>query len=413
MFRASCGLVMSLVLASSLSANNWERFRGPNGTGVAADKTIPVEFGPKQNVLWKVAIPGKGHSSPIIWGEKLFTQTAPTPGERSLLCLNVKDGSKVWETKLPGVAAKIHKLNSLASATPACDGEMVYAAFWDGSDVTLYAFDIKDGAKKWEKNLGKFTSQHGAGVSPVIFQDKVFYPFDMDGGSTLYAFDKKSGKLAWKSPRDAYRACYSIPTILERSNGKAELLVTSTTAITSYDPHTGSRNWDWKWTFTSKMPLRTIASTVEADGMIYAASGDGGGDRHAVALKLPTVQSAAPVEVWDNKKQMPYVPSVLTRDGYIYFVNDSGFAGCFEAKTGKEIWFERLGSKFYASPIMIDGKMYAASEDGNVFVIACEPKYELLARNRFEELIHATPAVADERLFIRTGSTLFCIGTKK
>jgi outer membrane protein assembly factor BamB len=408
----SFAFVALLSCISLAHAANWERFRGPNGTGIAQDKNIPVAISPKENVLWQVAIPGKGHSSPIVWGDKLFLQTAPSEEKRSLLCLSVKDGSKIWEAEVPGVKAHIHKLNSLASATPATDGESVFAAFWDGTDVTLYAYDMK-GQKRWHKKLGQFTSQHGAGASPVLYKDKVFYAFDMDGAATMFAFNKKTGDIVWKEPRDAFRACYSIPMILERPGKEPELLVTSTTAITSYDPETGSRNWNWKWTFTSKMPLRTIASSIETDGMLIASSGDGGGDRQAVGIKLPTVSGAAPTQVWDNKKDLPYVPCVLSKDGNLYFVNDAGFAGCIEAKTGNRLWFERLpDAKFFASPVMIDGKMYACSESGDVFVINCSPKFELLARNRLDELIRATPAVADDRLFIRTGSKLYCFGQK-
>lgn len=405
--------VLTLSLAAIASAGvlgaNWDRFRGPEGRGVANDKNIPVQFGEGKNLLWKVKMPGLGNSSPIIWNGQIFLQTSSPDGkERLLLCLDAKTGKTVWEKKYPGQFAKTHAKNSLASATPATDGEMVYAPIWDGKDVILHAHTLK-GEPVWHRNLGEFKSQHGAGASPVLYKDKLFFAFDMDGKAVLYTLDKKTGKILWETPRDAYRACYSAPQILEKPGKEPELIITSTTAITSYNPDSGSQNWSWNWTFQSKMPLRTIATSIEIDGMLFACSGDGGGDRQMVALNLPTADGAKPVQAWENRKEFPYVPCVLNQGKNIYFVNDKGFAGCFEAKTGKRLWFERQPeANFTASPVMIDGKMYACSEEGDCYVFDATPTYNLLARNKIGEMIRATPAVADGRLFIRGANHLYC-----
>jgi outer membrane protein assembly factor BamB len=243
----------------------------------------------------------------------------------------------------------------------------------------------------------------------------------MDGKAHLYVLDKKTGKPVWTAPREANRACYSAPTILENGANGTELLVTSTTAITSYNPDTGSRNWNWNWAWPPKLKpmkdekpgLRTIATSMEEGGMLVASSGDGAGDRFTVGVKLPSAPGAQPTEMWNNRKEFPYVPCLLSRNDHVYFVNDYGFAGCFDVKKGTKVWYERLpGATFTASPIMIDGKIYAASEEGDVFVIAAEPKFELLATNRLGERIRATPAVADGRLFVRGQNTLYCFGKK-
>jgi outer membrane protein assembly factor BamB len=414
--RTPLALTLLLFCTVTVSADNWPRFRGPNGTGVANDKDVPVTWDQRSGVLWKVPIPGVGHSSPVVWGERLFAQSAPPSGKgRMLLCLSARDGSQLWSRSVAGEKAnhKIHPKSSLASSTPATDGERVYIAFWDGREIVLASYDL-DGKPGWSRRLGAFKSQHGAGASPIVYQDKVYFANDQDEASTFYAFDARTGKTVWQKERPAYRACYSAPFLLERAGHRPELLVVSTMAITSYEPHSGRENWNYKWKFSAKMPLRTTGSAIYHDGMLFCCSGDGGGDRHMIALNLEGVGPRTKVSLaWENKKDFPYVPTLLARDGYLYFVNDKGMAGCYHAKTGKRVWFERLDDgNFTSSPVLIDGKMYIGSEEGNVYVIAAEPAFRLLAKNPVGELVRATPAVADNRLFVRGQRHLFCIGKK-
>jgi outer membrane protein assembly factor BamB len=401
---------LALTGAGVAAGANWPRFRGPNGTGVAADKDIPVTWDEQHGILWKIALPGPGNSSPIVWGKRLFTEAASKDGQqRMLLCVDVSDGKVLWSRTAPGRRAKTHPKNTLASATPASDGERVYAAFWDGKDVALVAYDF-DGNLVWRRDLGKFVSQHGAGASPVVYRDKVFFANDQDGTAVLLALDAATGKTVWQAPREAHRACYSSPFVLERPGAAPELVVASTGGITAYDPDTGHANWHWKWVFDG-MPLRTTGSPIAAHGMIFACSGDGGGPRHMVAVRLEgTGPATRPVLAWENKKAFPYVPTLLARGEHLYFVNDKGIAGCYVAKTGEPVWSERLGGSLVSSPVLIDGKIYAATEDGDVYVLAAEPTYRLLAKNTLGERVVATPAVADNRLFIRGQSHLFCIG---
>jgi outer membrane protein assembly factor BamB len=404
--------VLAALTACAALADNWPRFRGPNGTGVAQDKGIPVRWDSQSGILWKVPLPGEGNSCPIVWGERLFVQTATADGkERALMCLSVRDGKVLWSRSVPGTRAKINPLNSLASATPASDGERVYASFWDGQDIILVAYDFA-GKQVWSRNLGSFTSQHGAGASPVVYGGKVFLANDQDGTSTLVALNAGDGSVAWEGSRPAYRACYSAPFLRQEAGVRPELVVVSTMEITGYDPETGGKNWSWQWKFSAKMPLRTTASPVLNKDMLIACSGDGGGDRHMVALHLNGQgKGTRPRLVWENKKDFPYVPTLLSRGELLYFVNDRGMAGCYEARTGKRVWFERLpGATFLSSPVLIDSKIYAGSEEGDVFVLAAEPTFRLLARNSLGERVRATPAVADNRLFIRGQHHLFCIG---
>jgi outer membrane protein assembly factor BamB len=297
---------------------------------------------------------------------------------------------------------------------------------WNGKDVILTAYSFK-GEKLWERNLGEFVSQHGPGASPILYKDLVIYANDKDAfrdannktgpvanPSKLYAFNKKTGDIVWETPRDAVRACYTVPFILEHPGKTPELIVTSTSAITSYEPETGKPNWNFTWPFVND-PLRTIAATLHTKGLLLACSGDGSGERLTVAVAMNGEgKEARPAKLWDNRKEFPYVTSPVVYGDYTYFINDAGRAGCFHVKTGQKQWLESIpGAKFSASPIVIDGKVYAASEQGDVFVFAADPKgFHLLARNALGEGISATPAVANGCLFIRTESFVYCIGKK-
>jgi outer membrane protein assembly factor BamB len=400
-----------MALAATVAADNWPRFRGPNGTGISADKDIPVKW-TAEDVLWKTPLPGFGHSSPIVWGDRIFLQSSTGDAkERMLLCLDTATGKVLWSKSAPATKGKTHPRSSQASGTPATDGELVYTAFWDGNNLALFAYDFK-GDLKWSKDLGEFVSQHGAGHSPIVWKDRVFLANDQDGSSVLLAFDAKTGKELWKTPRKAFRACYSTPLLREKANGETELLVVSTAGVSGYDPLTGKENWHFTWEF-SGMALRTVSSPVLAGDLILATSGDGSGPRHAIAVKLGGKGDVSATNlVWENRKSLPYVPSPLVRGEYLYTVNDAGIAACYEAKTGAEIWTHRLASKVTASPVMIDGKIYSVGEDGKVYVFEAAPKYKELGVSALGESVSATPAVADNRLYVRGDEHLFCIGKK-
>jgi outer membrane protein assembly factor BamB len=255
-------LGLSICGLAPIDAGNWERFRGPNGTGIAADKDVPVKFDESSGILWKLAIPGLGNSSPVVWGKRLFVQTAlPDGSQRLLVCVDVIRGKELWSRGIPGAKAPTHARNTLASATPATDGQAVFIPFWDGKEVFMVAYDF-EGKLLWNKGLGRWVSQHGTGASPILYKDKVILANDMDSvdprtkapvakSSTLFALSKKTGEILWQVPRVGFRACYSAPCILERPGNAAELLVTSTTALTSYNPEDGTENWHWSPRFVS------------------------------------------------------------------------------------------------------------------------------------------------------------------
>ncbi len=390
-------------------AGPWSRFRGPNGSGISTDKSIPVQWSEKDGFLWKTAIPGLGNSSPITWGNLVFVQSATPDGkERLLLCLDLIDGKILWSRSVSGAKTGMHPKNTFASSTPATDGLRVYALFWDGKAQLLNAYDLQ-GNPQWTRNLGGFVSQHGAAASPIVYDNKVFLANDQDGVATLIALNASTGQVAWQAPRRAFRACYSTPFVLELPGRPPELIVSSTAGITSYDPRTGTPHWDYEWHF-SGMALRTVGSPLYHDGLLIANSGDGGGARHTIAIRPPEADGKAASLVWEKTRTFPYVPTMLIWGDHLYFVNDLGLASCCEAKTGKEVWTQRLGTAVCASPILIDGKIYSANEDGAIYVFAAELTFKLLAKNSLGEPVIATPAVAEHRLLVRGKNHLYCIG---
>jgi len=393
------------------SAANWPRFRGPNGTGISTDKDIPVEFGENKNLIWKSAIPGSGRSSPVVWGDRIFLiSSSKDAKDRSLLCLDTAKGDILWGKSITGSSpSKLHKRNTPASSTPATDGERVYVSFWDGEKVFLYAYDFK-GNEVWKQDLGAFSSEHGHGNSPLVYKGKVIYSHDQDGASQILAFNATDGKPLWKKDRAAHRTCYSTPFLYEKDGAPPQLIVATTTGIDSYNPDNGERNWNWPWKFDGEK-LRTVGGAIAGNGMVVISSGNGGGKRYTVAVTL----DKKPAMVWDSKKDFPYVPSMLVKGDHVYSMSDKGFAGCFSLKDGNEVYHERLaGAAFSASPVMIDGKIYAPSEEGNVYVLEANPQFKLLAKNTLgkDEVFFASPAVADNRLYIRGKEHLYCIGKK-
>jgi outer membrane protein assembly factor BamB len=410
-------LLAAACLATAARADNWPRFRGPNGTGVAADKDVPVEWSDKKNLLWKTPLPGAGASSPVVWGDRLFVQSAEDT-ERILLCVNVADGKVLWKKSVPGGGTKtLHKKNTMASSTPATDGERVYALFWDGKALLLNAYDFK-GELTWEKPLGPYSGEHGAGISPMVVDGMVILANDQtapEGESVVVALSAKDGKTLWEKKRKTFRACYSTPFVLE-SGDRRELVVASTAGVTAYDLKDGKGGevvWDWKWVFPGNN-LRTVASPLFTGGLVIAQSGDGSGERHTVALKVDGSAAGAldkSAVVWDTKQDMPYVPCLLASGEHLYSVNDKGSAFCYVAATGKEVWHQRLGAgDVSASPVLIDGKVYAINEAGDAFVFEARPAgYKLLGQSAVGEGVKATPAVADNKLFIRGDKSLFCI----
>lgn len=401
-------LTLALTLAPGTAAD-WPRFRGPNGTGVAEGPLPAID---PAAPLWKVKVPGRGVSSPIVVNNKIYLQSASLDGKtRILICLSAADGKTEWTKELPGDKAGTHPKNSLASGTPACDGEHIYAAWWDGSGVALGAYDLTS-KPLWQASLGGYVSQHGPGFSPMVHDSLVYVNVDDDEHAELIAFDAKTGEKKWFASRKHVRASYSTPFLLRRPGKPAELVLGTTTAVTSYDPRTGTVNWEYPMAWPKgEMPQRVVGCPVYAAGLLIIYCGDGGGSRYMAAIDP---NGKRPTKVWDLKKETPYVPCMLVKGDRLFWIGDKGIATCAEAKTGKTVWAERVfqNSDVTASPVLVGDKIVMISEKGEVAVVKADKEFEEPAKVSLGEKVYASPAVVDGKVFVRGETHLFCFGKK-
>jgi outer membrane protein assembly factor BamB len=394
-------------------AQEWTRFRGPNGTGQSDATTIPTEWTEK-DYNWKVDLPGVGHGSPVVWGDRLFVGSAdPTNGTKMLYAVRTADGHVLWRKEYPATIHSKHALNSFSSSTPACDADHVYFAWATPDEYRLLALNHQ-GEEVWRTGLGKFIARHGFGASPIVYEDLVIITSDQEGESFLIALDRNSGKPRWRIPRKSLSpqsASYSTPMIYTPPGGEDELIVNSWAhGITSHNPRTGQVNWE-----APVFKLRTVGSPVLAGGLIWGSCGEGAGNNSVVAIEpgdknggKPSVEfSVGPRSLW------PYVPTIVAAGDLVFLWGDGGIVTCVDARTRKELWRERIGGTFYASPIRIGDRIFGISTTGEVVVLAAAPKFQELARNQLGDDTHATPAIAEGKLFARTQTKLMSLGGKK
>jgi outer membrane protein assembly factor BamB len=397
----------ALVLWATLGAEaNWPRFRGSNGDGVAAGAKLPTKISDK-NVLWKVAAPGVGNGSPVIWGDRIFLQAAtPSGSQRLFACYALSDGKKLWQQSLPGHAARMHAKNTLASGTPAADGSHVVFASWDGRDYWLITY-TPEGKELWKRNLGPYASQHGAGHSPILHDGLAYFVNDNDQAATVFAVDARSGEIVWQRNRPVFPASYATPLIMA-NGGATSLLVASTAGMAAYDPKSGEELWNWRWPHPEK-PLRMVASPLAVYDLVIAGCGDGGGARHAVALRT---NGSEPTLAWELRRGIPYVPGMVPLEERIFYVTDQGIAGSLETKSGKTLWSQRLGGNgnVSASPVLAGGHIYQCNEEGELFVFKAADSFQLVSRFTLDGGVFASPAVADDRLIVRTRRSVYCLG---
>ena len=387
-------------------AEDWSRFRGPNGAGVSDAKTIPTEIGDAIN--WSIKIKGEGHSSPVIRGDKIFLTSVVADKEmRYVLCYNTK-GKKQWEHSAKFSPHSLHRFNSFASSTPAVDDKNVYISWTTGDRHEALAL-THDGNVVWEKQLGYFEEKHGSSSSPVVVGDTLLVSNDHagDGGGYLMGLNTATGDEKWKVKRDSVKASFSTPTIYQPENGDSLALFSSNPiALTALNPKTGEVVWEYEGDF--RADIRTVASPVICNGIAFASAGNGGSGKACVAAKLNG--SAKPEMAWEMTKSLPYVPTPVAYGKHFFLLGDNGVMSCVDATTGDVAWKERVTSESYSSPLCIDGKIYCFSRRGEMAVIAAKETYEKLADHDFEAPVHATPAVSGDRLYVRTDERLLSIG---
>ena len=413
-----------LVVSFSLCAENWPGWRGPRGDGTSLEKNIPTRWSTTENLAWKVTLPGRGHSSPVIWGDKVFLLSClPEKEERVLLCLDRRSGKPLWKrTVLKTPLEAIHRLNSRASSTPVTDGKFVFVTFMKVSDqkipapnvgsprlispgtVMVAAYDMA-GEKQWAREVGEFISAHGFNACPVLYRDLVIVNGDHDGNAYLTALDRATGKPRWKVNRENKTRSYVTP-IIRTIGGREQMILSGSKSVASYDPASGKRHW------IIDGPTEQFVASMVYNGQHVFVTG-GFPERHILAIRPDGRGNVTETHIaWRANRGAAYVPSPIVAGPYFLIVSDSGIASCFNAKDGTRLWMERLGGGHSASAVSAGGLVYFVSDKGITTVVRPGPKFEVVAKNEIKELVSSSPAISQGQIFIRGQKHLFCIGKK-
>ncbi len=412
------------------SDDNWEQWRGPLNTGVAVKGNPPVEFSETKNLKWKTAIPGKGHATPVVWGDKIIVQTAVATdeiapeapdgaGEGSrmapnqtdrihefrVLLVDKNDGQIIWNTLVTREWPRenTHELGSWASNSPCTDGERIYA--WFGSRG-IYCLDF-DGNILWQRDFGQMQKHmsFGEGSSPFLYKDKLFILWDHEGDSYLYALNKNTGNIEWEVARDV-NTSWSTPLVVE-INGKPQVITTATDNVTAYDFETGEIIWT-----SSGLTRNVIPNPIYSDGILYAMSGFRGSAMQAIDIANARGNiTGTDAVLWTYDKNTPYTPQPVLMNGKLYFMRvNNGFLSCIDAKTGEPFYEnERLGdiSTLYSSPTGVNDRLYIAAENV-VMVIKAGETFEIIASNPVDDNFHASPVIVGNDLILRGFKSLYC-----
>jgi outer membrane protein assembly factor BamB len=409
-------LPVCLLILRPAAAENWPGWRGPRGDGTSLETSLPTTWnGPTgENIAWKVAIPGTGHSSPIVWDDRVFQVTClEDKNERVLLCLDRRTGRTLWQqTVLAAPLEKKHSLNSYASGTPATDGKLVFVSFLAADfgslkertpgDLIVAAYDF-DGRQKWLVRPGRFASVHGFCSSPVLFEDKVIVNGDHDGDAYIVALAKDDGKELWRAARENKTRSYVTPIIRE-IGGRTQMLLSGSKCVASYDPRTGSRHW------IMDGPTEQFVASLVYDGqLVYLTAGFP--ERHILAIK-PDGSGKIGEEaiVWRTRKGCSYVPSPVLCGDYFLVAADDGTGSCYLARTGELQWTARMGKHYSASLLAAGGLAYFLADDGICKVVRPGKELEVVAENALGEYCYASPAVSQGQIFIRSEKSLYCLG---
>ena len=436
-------LFLIVAIVSVARAQNWPQFRGPGASGVVEGRTAAVNWDASKsvNTRWKTAIPGLAHSSPVVWGNKIFVTTAITSAAKDetrfglfgdvapvkddpkhtwkIYALDKMTGKILWErTASEGMPkVKRHPKSTHANSTPVTDGKYLVVLF--GSEG-LFAYDL-NGKLLWKQDIGVLDSgwfydpdyQWEHGSSPIIYRDLVIVQADVQKDAFIAAYSLKTGKLVWKTPREEISS-WGTPTIYEGKT-RAELITNGSKAIRGYDPATGKELW--RLTPNSEITTPTpfvahdlifVTSGYAPIQPIYAIRPGGNGD-----ISLKDDKESNTFIAWSKKRGGPYMPTPIVYGDLLYTCSNQGVVTAYNVDTGERIYQERLAGKggaFTASPVASDGKIYLSSEDGDVFVVKAGPKHELLATNSVGEVMMATPAISDGLVIVRGINHVFAFG---
>jgi outer membrane protein assembly factor BamB len=402
--RFAFALAFVLLMTTLARAEDWPHWRGPRGDGSSNERDIPTKWSDTENVHWKVAVPGGGHSSPIVVGDKVFLTTAlEKEQKRLLICFDRRDGKQIWDTVVLSAPLEgKHQLNSYASATPASDGERVFVSFLEKPKIELVCYDLA-GKELWRKSPGEFRSVHGFCSSPVIYKDLVILNCDQDADAWIVAYDRKTGEERWRTDRPNKTRSYCTPLIAELA-GKTQMVLSGSKSVASYDPDTGKQIW-----VMDGPTEQFVASIVHTQGLLFVTGGFP--QLHVLGVDPSGSGNVTKTHIhWRDHRGVSYVPSPIAHDQWFFIVSDGGVGSCYEAKTGKILWKERLGRHHSASAVCAGGNVYFVDEDGTTHVLKAGATYEVISENPLGENAYASPAISRGQIFIRTSQHLWCIG---
>lgn len=401
---------VSLIPVEGEGAKYWPRWRGPSGQGAVAGTNYVDTWSNTTNVKWKASVPGRGHSSPIVWKDHIFLTTARDAGAKvSMLAYRRRDGTLLWETTIPSSGVEhMYRKNSHASPTPTTDGQRVYASFGTHG---VAALDF-DGKLVWHQKLGDLRNYHGSAGSPVLYKDRLFLYQDHSGSATLgsfvAAFNSRTGAVMWKKDR-AESVGWGTPIVIDAGDHD-ELIVSSQRKVYAYNPDTGAELWTVRGN-----TVEVIPTPVVGHGLVFCSSGRAG-PTFAIRPGGKGDVTATHV-VWSSPRGSPFVPSAIIHGDLLHLINDmQSILTVLEAKTGRLVYQERLGDAvregFSSSPVAVGDKIFFTNDSGQTFVVQAGPTFKLLHVNELHAQVLASPALVEGTWYWRTDSELLAIGQK-
>ncbi|MDG1893564.1 MAG: PQQ-binding-like beta-propeller repeat protein [Fuerstiella sp.] len=410
--RLFIAITSLIVPVSNLTAADWSQWRGPNHNNVAdTGQDIPTAWSESSNVVWKVGVPGRGHSSPIVIGDLIVLTSADEQGQQQgVFGFDRQTGKRLWGTVVSkGGFPKIHTKNTHASSTACSDGTQIYATFNHHNKVEAIALNMQ-GEIVWQKDVGGFIPkqyEYGYAAAPTLYNGTLIISGDCDTVAWVKALDTKSGRVAWQQNRPQ-KLNWSSP-IIGNVAGREQMFISGCDMMAAYDPKTGRPLWS-----VPCLTMATCGTVVWDDDTVYASGGYP--KKETVAVKA----DGSGTILWTNTVKC-YEQSMLIHEGHLYAVDDGGVAYCWHAKSGREMWRSRLRGPVSASPVLVGDTIYASNEKGTTFVFKADPQsFQAVAQNQLGTVSFATPTVVDNRIYLRVAAgeggswkeTLYAIGTK-
>lgn len=401
------GMLICCCCARSATAENWPAWRGPAGTGICHEAHLPTQFGPTENVTWKAPLPAAGNSTPIVWDERVFVTCASDGGQvRNLICFDRQTGDELWRHSVPYADKEtIHRDNTICAGSPTTDGELVYASF-DSAGVVACDFS---GKVVWSRDLNKLEHIFGPATTPVLYHDLLIIHRGPGVPTHIVALNKRSGETVWDTPEagknDQLYGSWSTPVIF-RAGDHDEFALSMPGELKGYDPLTGKELWRCEGLGPSNYPDTAIGPDV--------LIGVSGFRKSMLAVRMGGRGDITKThQLWHVEETEQRIGSGVVHEGYLYVSNATGIAECIDIMTGKTIWKERLGGDLWGSILLAGDRLYVSNTQGEVFILAASPQFELIASNDMGEHTKAALAPSDGQLFIRTYENLYCIGRRE